>query len=746
MGNIGENHFRLLALRCFSPKNDDGELHAKVKCMQKALYGNEEWITFYEGVDVNDGYTINLSSDFFDSQFLYNDKAATTEISISAIVGENGSGKSSILDMIIRVINNFAASIMGEKPLFPNAEHLHYINNVYASLMVLLGNEIKIINIEGGNVSLDWFIKDSGHTFRRDKNHGHVKILENYNGSDVLNKQTDNCWRLISSLFYSIVCNYSSYAYIYTDYLGEKTDEAKLRDINNLVNLEKDPQDAVWLAGLFHKNDGYQTPIVLNPMRRNGYIDSIKEQGLAIDRLLSMLYYRNSNYKEGETGLDEFPFRRINSVLHITGMYLALEESYKTSDNGDDIKLKIRANDDLDYIHCRKMILDFFDDYMGISQSQALYAREARNYLVYKILKIAYTYDRFKNLRCALEGKSDVALRIRLTKLLKESSHVTVKLCRTVFYLIVGNVYDEYVDAPSCLRMEEFDEWVGQAMKKKLKTFFKPTESAFMPPPIFRVSFNMAKDGDDSVKKNSTYEKKPYQQWVMSSGERQIANVVSNIVYHLVNINSVHNGEVMTPLGDTEILKYKFVNIILDEIELYFHPELQRQFLSHVVNAIKNVTLENIKGVNIMLATHSPFILSDLPKTNVLKLDNGKSEHPADETFCANIHDMLNQSFFMYYSMGEIARNKVEWMFDVCRRVMGTREDIKLEKNDVCQLVYVASHIGDEYLKRKAEEKVKLLKLYTMNNVELEERRKSLERELDDIKKRLAGEYRDEKS
>lgn len=748
MKNVGENHFRILALRCFSPNNDYGELHAKVKCMQKALYGNEHWITFYEGVDVKDDDTIDLSSDFFDSQILYNDKAATTEISISAIVGENGSGKSSILDMIIRVMNNFAASIMGEKPLFPNAKHLHYINNVYASLMVLLGNEIKIINIEGGNVSMHRFVNGSGHTFRRDENHGHVEILKNYNSSDVLNKQAHNYWGLISSLFYSIVCNYSSYAYIYTDYLGEKTDEAKLKDINKDVNLGKDSQDAVWLSGLFHKNDGYQTPIVLNPMRQEGHIDSVKEQGLAVERLLSMLYYRNSNYNKDNSNIDEFPFRRINSVLRITGLYLTFEESYKTSaDSGIVVIEELGLSDiNIDYDECHKEILDFFDLEFGIRHSKAKYADQARSYLVYKVLKIASTYDQYIDLRYALPTQTEKhlgAIAIWLKRLIEDPSHITVKLRRVIAYL-KWHIYDEYVDTNMPFEIGELDNSISEKMTKQL-LFHEQSESNLMPPPIFRVAFKIEKEENIDDEDKYTPVLKAKKRWVMSSGEQQIANIISNVVYHLVNINSVfENKEPSKRRGHSRLL-YNYVNIVFDEIELYFHPNLQREFLSHIENAIHNVTLSHIKGVNIMIATHSPFILSDLPKANILMLENGKGEHPADETFCANIHDMLKQSFFMDYSMGEIARNKVEWLFEVCRRVLEKQENIKLEKNDVCQLEYIASHIGDKYLKRKAEEKVKSLKLCTMNNAELEERRRSLERELDDIKKRLAEKYRDEK-
>ena len=63
--------------------------------------------------------------------------------------------------------------------------------------------------------------------------------------------------------------------------------------------------------------------------------------------------------------------------------------------------------------------------------------------------------------------------------------------------------------------------------------------------------------------------------------------------------------------------------LILDEIELYYHPELQQQFLSKLLFYIKDMELSNITDINMCLLTHSPYILSDIPSNNILKLEDG---------------------------------------------------------------------------------------------------------------------------
>ena len=74
-----------------------------------------------------------------------------------------------------------------------------------------------------------------------------------------------------------------------------------------------------WLTGLFHKNDGYQMPLVLNPMRVNGVIYAPKENNLAKERILSMLFYKD---EQNQYEIDRYPFRIINRDHVIVGLAL----------------------------------------------------------------------------------------------------------------------------------------------------------------------------------------------------------------------------------------------------------------------------------------------------------------------------------------------------------------------------------------------------------------------------------------
>lgn len=135
-------------------------------------------------------------------------------------------------------------------------------------------------------------------------------------------------------------------------------------------------------------------------------------------------------------------------------------------------------------------------------------------------------------------------------------------------------------------------------------------------------------------------------------------NSISTYIYHLRNLN-YH-------VGAEHAIEYSYVNLILEEVELYFHPEYQRQYVYRMIKQIEQAKLENIEGINIILVTHSPFVLSDIPKSNVLFLKGGLPVYVMQEnTFGANIHALLQNGFFLEGApMGEFAKEKINKMFE----------------------------------------------------------------------------------
>lgn len=117
--------------------------------------------------------------------------------------------------------------------------------------------------------------------------------------------------------------------------------------------------------------------------------------------------------------------------------------------------------------------------------------------------------------------------------------------------------------------------------------------------------------------------------------------------------------------------------IVLDEPDLTLHPNWQKRYINEMVNLLSNFPE---KKFHIIITSHSPFILSDIPEKNVIFLEKyikndekvrnenqkaGNCKNVSKDielkTFGANIHTLLSDGFFMSDGlMGEFAKSKIE--------------------------------------------------------------------------------------
>ena len=678
--------FRLLGLRMLSPNSDRWADFRDVQCMQKALYERKDWLYFYDGVTISDDAVI-LREDFAEDQPLFDTNRVS--LSFSAIVGKNGTGKSSTVDMVIRILNNMAAAIIGESEVFNSAERLHFVPGVYGELAVLIDDRVIIIRSYGQSLELKFYGKKNTNQFAFAETKELLDLEEQANDPDVIKKNKPSEYATLSELFYTIVCNYSMYAYNYQDYFREADWQKTYYDSNYRIK-----EDDIWLTGVFHKNDGYQTPVVIHPKRSGGLIDVLQENKLAKERLLSMLFYRDND--------GQFPFRYINDDLVILAVFLPPLEKKSFIKGKIKNTLKIKKGsmlyDDFDKYY--DMILKSWMDWIDLPMPKDNGSLE-HQYVVYKTLKIIRTYKQYYRISRNLFSKNfnQNLFEKHMQLMHNDTSHVTLKLRRCLFKL----KFELYTNEPRSLYH------LDKAYEKARNVFFNSNSAKWnirlielLPPPTTNIVFQIVKK--NKIKPDGSYLEKdviPFEG--LSSGERQIAYTVSNLMYHLVNIDSVSSDYLLIKNEEDEkesLLKYKYVNILLDEVELYFHPDLQRRFLHYVRTAIKNIQFESVKGINVMVVTHSPFVISDIPRKNILFLGEGEE---SGETYCANIHDMLNQSFFMEYSIGEMARIELQHIINLYEQ-LSNKNNLDAMKEDLTKnrekYDYLCKTIADEYLRR----------------------------------------------
>jgi len=135
--------------------------------------------------------------------------------------------------------------------------------------------------------------------------------------------------------------------------------------------------------------------------------------------------------------------------------------------------------------------------------------------------------------------------------------------------------------------------------------------------------------------------------------------------------------------------------LLIDEIELYLHPTWQKKILN-ILFKILEIKKDEIQ---ILIATHSPFILSDLPKENIIFLDKGKQVKGTEkkQTFGANIHTLLSDSFFMEEGlMGEFAKGKIDKAIKLLNQEYLDEKDLKY-----CE--QIISIIGEPIVKNKLQ-------------------------------------------
>ncbi|WP_404318821.1 AAA family ATPase [Malaciobacter canalis] len=214
---------------------------------------------------------------------------------------------------------------------------------------------------------------------------------------------------------------------------------------------------------------------------------------------------------------------------------------------------------------------------------------------------------------------------------------------------------------------------------------------------------------------------------LLSSGEKQVFDFIINFIYTFFCL-------------DKESLE-KMV-IFLDEIDVGFHPNWQKQLISYIVkliNKIENLRTDvNIK-FHLIFTTHSPFLLSDIPKDHIVFLKYGKQDNPnIEQTFGANIHTLLSHGFFMKDGlMGEFAKNKIS---KILKFLSEENKFIDLEvkilpplkiQNNFFEknLKPIIEFIGEDFLKEK------LLKMYEIKFPKSNEAKiKELENEIKRLK------------
>lgn len=187
--------------------------------------------------------------------------------------------------------------------------------------------------------------------------------------------------------------------------------------------------------------------------------------------------------------------------------------------------------------------------------------------------------------------------------------------------------------------------------------------------------------------------------------------------------NNLSNGEQRTLRFFADLAYVKKLNnsrylYLIDEIDISFHPEWQRNVITYIIDLFKN----NSDSVHIIIATHSPYVISDLTSDNIIllkqcieedkKKDKYKNkeigeciivEHGMEKTFASNIHTLLSKTFFMENTIGKFAETKIQEIVDYINSPKNATAPSKIKIEEIGSIINL---ISDDILRNILEKQL----------------------------------------
>lgn len=222
----------------------------------------------------------------------------------------------------------------------------------------------------------------------------------------------------------------------------------------------------------------------------------------------------------------------------------------------------------------------------------------------------------------------------------------------------------------------------------------------------------------DMYKKIGTKNNIFYYVWhSLSSGEENLLNLLARLSSAIEKTNK------------REII------ILLDEAELSLHPEWQRQYIKILVDNSNELGQQKEKSLQFVITTHSPIITSDVPNYVINYLSKHRDKHSIEKneakTLGNNIHNLYLDNFYLDSTVGEFAKEKINNL------MMRLKSKDSLSEEKAKEIRKFINVVGEPIVKQALEDMLLQKKLSVLELEELKSMRAHLNKQIANIEEGL---------